>query len=188
MVVNCHTTESVIKVYFYFRTWVCVHLDTLQVFERRPGYKIMKQTCQGCDSLALCLASILKQITVECVITLGRLKLNVCFASGNFGNWMCARENTTHIPEIYTSICGQKWHDLIGIISWQDAWPPQYTLYTLPFQVFTIILDRHTFESLKWVLYINCFSYKRLEKHSRAPEWKGMSYSASEILCVFFHI
>ena len=39
---------------------------------------------------------------------LGRLKLNVCFASGYFGNRMRTRKNTTQVPEIYTCLCGQK--------------------------------------------------------------------------------
>ena len=32
---------------------------------------------------------------------LGRLKLNVCFASTDSGNWTRARENTTQPGEIY---------------------------------------------------------------------------------------
>ncbi len=113
--------------------------------------------------------------------------MNVCFASGNYGNWMRVREKSTQVAVINMSPCGQKWHDFIGIASWQDDWP--LSINTLPLQVFTIVWDRNAFEGSKWLLLTtSCFAYKSLVKHSTASEWNGISYLVSKILCVFQHL
>ena len=155
-------------------TKTCVLLGLVKYFKKMRGNRLPRSVCFASENFGNGMRAWKTQLLVNSAkaerwlhlspkvshihdisVWLGPFKIECMFCIRKFWKWNARFKNTTQIPEIYTSLRGQKLHDFIRIASWRDDWPLSITL---PLQMFTIVWDTNTFEGWKWLLSTSSLS------------------------------